>query len=300
MLRIDWEMAAAVGARFILPGPDTTPEERTDLVRSLRSAGVRAHDIAVDVSGMGPAEALPVHVLTRQDWVRRNVAAARTLLGGTNTDGLPGRGRGRAAGTQLGLALGGVSHLLLGQFMPFAATPELYAVAPNVIQLQRTTGADPGDLHLWILVHEQTHRLQFAAAPWLADHLRAVAARLLDNVDVRPPRADLDQVTATMSILEGHAETIMNRVPLDLIPSRRSLQDAIAARRSHGGLRGVLRRMLGLDLKLAQYRTGADFCEGVLASAGFDVLNRLWRGPDTMPTPCELHDPQRWIERTSR
>ncbi len=49
--------------------------------------------------------------------------------------------------------------------------------------------ADPDDFALWVCVHEQTHALQFAAAPWLAGHLRSEAGALLEAFDrPRPGR----------------------------------------------------------------------------------------------------------------
>jgi uncharacterized protein (DUF2342 family) len=32
-------------------------------------------------------------------------------------------------------------------------------------------GVDHADFRLWVCLHEQTHRLQFARAPWLRGHL---------------------------------------------------------------------------------------------------------------------------------
>ena len=37
--------------------------------------------------------------------------------------------------------------------------------------LERELNVDPADFRLWVCLHEQTHRVQFAAAPWLRDHM---------------------------------------------------------------------------------------------------------------------------------
>ncbi|HMO10879.1 MAG TPA: zinc-dependent metalloprotease, partial [Actinotalea sp.] len=77
-------------------------------------------------------------------------------------------------------------------------------------------------------------------------------------------RARLDRVTAVMSLLEGHADVAMDRVPVGVLPAKRRLRARMEARRSAGGVQKVVRRLIGLDAKLAQYRDGAVFVRAVL------------------------------------
>ena len=49
-----------------------------------------------------------------------------------------------------------------------AGPARLLLVAPNVVQVERELGVDPGDFRLWVCLHEETHRVQFTANPWLA------------------------------------------------------------------------------------------------------------------------------------
>ena len=53
-----------------------------------------------------------------------------------------------------------------------------------------------------------------------------------------------------------------------------------------------------MDLKLRQYEQGKAFCDGVVARAGIGGLNRVWIGPEAMPTVAELGDPAGWLKRT--
>ena len=47
-----------------------------------------------------------------------------------------------------------------------------------------------------------------------------------------------------------------------------------------------------MDLKLRQYEQGKAFCDGVVARAGIEGLNRVWSGPEAMPTVAELERPR--------
>jgi uncharacterized protein (DUF2342 family) len=60
----------------------------------------------------------------------------------------------------------------------------------------------------------------------------------------------------------------------------------------------VFERLIGMDLKLKQYKLGKEFCDGVVARGGIDGLNRVWLGPEVMPTLAELEDPAAWLRRT--
>ena len=53
-----------------------------------------------------------------------------------------------------------------------------------------------------------------------------------------------------------------------------------------------------MDLKLRQYEQGKAFCDGVVARAGIEGLNRVWSAPEAMPTVAELNDPAGWLRRT--
>jgi uncharacterized protein (DUF2342 family) len=53
-----------------------------------------------------------------------------------------------------------------------------------------------------------------------------------------------------------------------------------------------------MDLKLRQYEQGKRFCDRVAAAGGIEALNRVWDGPDSIPTPEELDRPEGWMART--
>jgi coenzyme F420 biosynthesis associated uncharacterized protein len=108
----------------------------------------------------------------------------------------------------------------------------------------------------------------------------------------------LDRVTAVMSLVEGHAEFVMDGVGPDVVPSVRTLRKRFAQRRKgRGPLDRVLRRLLGLEQKMKQYADGRTFVGGVVDLAGMEGFNRVWEGPANLPLVEELTEPAKWVER---
>mgnify|MGYP005831432303 CR=1 FL=1 len=82
------------------------------------------------------------------------------------------------------------------------------------------------------------------------------------------------------------------------IPSVRTLRKRLESRRSAKRPADLLlRRLLGLDAKLAQYREGARFVRTVRRRGGPDVLDVAWASPEGLPRPGEIADPAAWLRR---
>ena len=67
-----------------------------------------------------------------------------------------------------------------------AASPHLLLVAPNVLAVRRQMDLDMLDLPAWVCLHEMTHAVQLAAAPWLgpclSDSMRMVIGAVVEVV----------------------------------------------------------------------------------------------------------------------
>ncbi len=205
----------------------------------------------------------------------------------------------------------------------------LLLVAPNVLRMERVLDVVPQDFRLWVALHEQTHAAQFGTARWLAAHLRdRVTAMLADLVadDDSPgvgaaltrvfgaltgngpvgvdavltptQRESFDELGAIMALLEGHADVMMDAVGPDVVPTVRLIRERFDRRR-HATGRGdaVVRTLLGVDQKMAQYRDGAVFVRAVTRSVGTSGLNAVWSGPDALPSAREIADPRAWVRR---
>jgi uncharacterized protein (DUF2342 family) len=92
----------------------------------------------------------------------------------------------------------------------------------------------------------------------------------------------------------------MDAVGEQLDPAYRELRDHLERNRAErGALEALLSRLLGMELKLRQYRLGKAFCDEVAERRGIATLNRAWEEPETVPRLSELQRPGRWLARVA-
>ncbi|MCP2257929.1 putative hydrolase/uncharacterized protein, coenzyme F420 biosynthesis associated [Streptoalloteichus tenebrarius] len=281
---------------------------------------------------------LPAEVVDRPGWVRAAADGLAALTGDALPapgGRLPALLSG-TAGVQAGVVLAYLGSRVLGQYDPFGGPDgggRLLLVAPNVVAAQRALDVPPEDFRMWVCLHEATHRLQFTAVPWLRDHFAAEVGHLLERLDdtavgalsrlpeavrellrrervggptaalvelLQAPeqRAVLDRLIALSTLLEGHADHVMDAVGPAVVPSVATIRARFTARRRGGGLADrVLRALLGVDAKVRQYAQGAEFTRHVVDAVGMDGFNAVWTSRDTLPTRAEIADPSAWVRR---
>jgi coenzyme F420 biosynthesis associated uncharacterized protein len=211
--------------------------------------------------------------------------------------------------------------------------PRLLFVLPNLGQAVQAFGANENEFVTWVALHEVTHAVQFSGVPWLHGHLSGLVKELLSNAELRmdrkrkfrlpsrtelsrvgrlvrqgdvisilttdAERATLDRVQATMAVIEGHAEHVMDAVAPDLLPSLPRLRASLDHRRkTQSFLSRFVGRLLGLELKLRQYDRGKYFCDEVVKAGGPDALRHVFSSADALPTLAEIEDPAAWLKRT--
>jgi coenzyme F420 biosynthesis associated uncharacterized protein len=347
---IDWDVAVATAVRLVPAGPRVPLAEAVATVEDLRARAEEAdkHVRALTGLAVGTDPAPAATVVDRPDWIRSNVAGFRDLLDPILETVLARRGRSlgpvtsivgpRATGAEVGALLAYLATRVLGQFellgptAPGGAGGRLTLVAPNIVAVERALDVDPGDFRLWVCLHEVTHRTQFAAAPWLHEHVRTLLRDYLTAADLDPAallsrlrgalgsardvvrgqsdlsllelvqtpeqRRVLDRVTGLMSLLEGHADVVMDGVGPDVVPTVTDIRQRFEARRRSGNpLERMLRRLFGIEMKLKQYAEGAAFVRAVVDSIGMDGLNVVWSGPDALPDAAEIRAPEQWLAR---
>jgi putative hydrolase len=90
----------------------------------------------------------------------------------------------------------------------------------------------------------------------------------------------------------------MDGVGPSVIPSVEEIRAKFNQRRKGvGTLDRILRRLLGLDAKMAQYRDGAKFVNAVVDKVGMADFNAVWSGADNLPSKAEIADPAAWVNR---
>lgn len=314
---VDWAKAIRTGATLVPPGPALDERQIAAVVDDLRRAAERSVELVAEVSQLrAPATSITL-VVDRPGWLAAAASSANAMLSRAGVLDQPAtlwqKLQARTLGSQAGAVLAVVATRILGQFDPFAEPSRLLLVAPNVVGLERKLGVLPRDFRLWVCLHEQTHGFQFGAAPWLREHLTGLIAEVVadDEQDVRPTpapglagllggpsqRAAFDRATAVMSLMEGHADVMMDRVPPGAVPTLASIRAVFEQHRDQRGFSGLVSKLFGLNLKREQYRDGASFCQAVIAEAGVPTLNRAFESVDALPSLAEIHDPQLWLRR---
>lgn len=210
----------------------------------------------------------------------------------------------------------------------------LLLVAPNIVAAQHALEVPDEDFQMWVCLHESTHRLQFTAVPWLREHFAASLGSLLTQMEgsageflgrlpaafreIRTGRNDaspgvlgviellqspeqreaLDRIIAISTLLEGHADHVMDAVGPRVVPSVHTIRERFTQRRAGGGiLDRVLRSLLGVDAKIKQYAQGAAFTRHIVAAVGMDGFNAVWTAPEYLPSRAEITDPDSWLRR---
>ena len=331
---VDWRFAATVGQRLARPGPPATDYTRGQAIADLAKAAKAAESPVREITGLHTGEVVPdARIVDRPAWIRAAAESMRVMTGGT--DKPRGVITGRVTGAQTGAVLAFVASGILGQYDPFVDGGCLLLVYPNVIAVERQLRVEPSDFRLWVCLHEVTHRVQFTANPWLSgymaqalgvltrdsgDDVAAVAARLADFVRGRggspdayasgvlglvravqsePQRQALDRLLVLGTLLEGHADHVMDAVGPAVVPSVATIRHRFDNRRQRKQppLQRLLRALLGIEVKLSQYTRGKAFVDTVVGRVGMERFNTVWSGPETLPLPAEIEDPGRWIDR---
>ncbi len=245
---------------------------------------------------------------------------------------------GKVAAVEVAAALSWVATKVLGQYEALSTGGEpgrLLLVAPNIVATEQALKVPERDFRMWVALHEETHRVQFGAVEWLEDHFRAELDTFLVDVDVSNAEAlkrigallmavvrvlggasgatIIDAVqspaqrevflrlSALMSLLEGHAEYVMDDVGPEVVPALDTIRSRFDDRRRNPSSRdGLARRLLGMDAKLRQYTEGRRFVAETVAAVGMAGFNRVWESPETLPRATEIADPATWVERVAR
>ena len=266
---VDWALASKTGAKLSPREPSTSRYTADAVYAELAEASVRAEGPVRETTGL--ADGLPVpdaQVVDRAGWIHAAAASMKHLTGEADAAPPSGLLGGKPAGLQAGAMLAFLSSAILGQYDPFTGEHgTLLLVAPNIIAVERALKVPPSDFRLWVCLHEVTHRVQFSSAPWLGEYMRSSVAVLSDGVDEpmsefanrlttalknrkdstksedagivgllratqpAPQREAIDRLLVLGTLLEGHADHVMDAVGPAVVPSVAQIRTAFDSRR---------------------------------------------------------------------
>ena len=333
-------VAVATGRNLVPPGPRVPATNAIIESEGLRAAShaAAAHVAALSQlpavahwQSTAVADDVDVLVVDRPGWITANAESLQAMLSPAFeilaeeredlVKGFSSDITGRFSGAQLGAALAFISTKVLGQYEPYAARtagtgmkPRLMLVSPNVMNIREELNLNAQDFHLWVSLHELTHAAQFAQAPWLADHILGTATEFLLTTLLPERTAHMtaeeqtthsktleSQLVAVMSLLEGHANVMMDSVDRKIVPTVKTIRRRFDAKsEKHTWFGQLIRKLIGLEAKAKQYKQGQSFVSTVVDRVGLETFNTVWHCPENLPLADELDDADAWIGRVLR
>lgn len=306
-----------------------SPREAARVVSTLRQVADEAVAPVQRVTGLNASATSTVLVVDRPTWVKANLSSLEVMLEPVIAK-LPQSNFGAVAGIEAGALLGFLSTRVLGQYDAFGGD-RLLLVAPNIWSVARELNIELSAFARWVAIHEETHRAQLTGVPWLRDFMRAQLGALGESFEPQqlvdtlpkvmkaisnaikgepgvslsealqsPKQAEiLERIVGLMALLEGHADVVMDQVGEELVPEVKTVRAKFERRRDQRGTQRqeIIKRLIGLDAKLRQYREGAHFVRTVQAAMGNDGFSRVWISPETLPSATEIAMPDLWINR---
>lgn len=327
---LDIELGVKAGTAIAGRQPATTPDERRAYGASIRALTLDVDDAVRAFTGWSAAPPSPIpEVVARPAWIRANLEGVDALIGRLDLP-VPTGNRLTASivprmfAAQLGGVFGYASQKVLAQYDLFGGGRLLF-VGPNLVRLERKSGVDVDEFRRWVIIHELTHRLQFTAVAWLPEHLEGLLRRSIPTagsevgsavervraaLDEKRPlpeifltdeqRETLAEAQALMSVIEGHASFVMNRLGRDLIADVEELKRQVEAAKGRTiGPEKLVAKVTGMDRKRAQYGLGESFFTAIVDAAGLDAMRVVFSSPDTLPTSDELDAPDQWLARVA-
>ncbi len=327
------ERIAKIVGSLAPAGPRMKPQEMAGVVASLRKAAEESVDHVHRITGLDAVQDLrdsEVLVVDRSTWAKANAQAFSIMLvpfvkpafekiqqkkPHADLDKLK-----EGLAFEVGAVLSFLSTKVLGQYEPYAALAgygqpggRLMLIAPNVVSVERELNVEPEDFRLWVCLHEQTHRVQFAAAPWLRDYFLAKITELGDSAastfDLKDAfraaaharaeepgeerahpvkeatakaRKIASELTAIMSLLEGHANVVMDAVDAQIVPTVKTIRRRFNRRSStQKFLTKLIYRLLGMNKRWRSTAMGRSSCSMLWMRSAWNASTSCGSDPRT-------------------
>ena len=240
-------------------------------------------------------------------------------------------------GLQAGQLIGSLATESLSRYyIPIPRDDEgrLFVVHANAEKVARDYGFAPDDLWSWLAVHEAARHLVFVAVAWAQRYYRGLVTEVVDSIEIDMAGLErrlvelqsagmealqegaasellpvahterhalaLGRVRSFVALLEGYSSHAAGVVLAEILEDSGRVDEAMARHRaSSSDGQTALAGLLGISFDRALETSGATFCAAVTQLKGLGVLNRVWDAPDNLPSPEEIRDPFKWMERVA-
>lgn len=239
-------------------------------------------------------------------------------------------------GLQAGFMVGHLSRHSFGMYdvaVPRPAFDQVLVVPANIDAFAAEWSLPTDELRLWVCIHEIAHHA-IAGRPHVRVRLAELLEEYVGGFHVDPSAledvfADLDptdpgglqailgnpetllgailtpaqddvrtRIRTLLTAVAGAVDHVLDRAGRQLIGSYDQVIEAVRRRRAEAsdGER-FASRLLGLELRRADYERGGTFVDGIVERAGEDGFQRLWADARHLPTEAELDAPGLWLAR---
>jgi putative hydrolase len=309
-------------------GMDAPPE--VTQVRTVR----RAEWVEANVRGLHGLFEPTAERMARALQTARGEEPAEALEGAQMLEAVLERMTPLLMGAQVGAVLGALGQRVLGQYelpLPRADQPALLFVVPNIAAFEKEWSLPPDEFRAWVAMHETTHAFDLGR-PWVREHflglVREVAGALefdlaaiqdrLEGLDLSDPqklsealggdllageltdeqRLLLRRVQAFLAAAEGHADHVVSIIGKERLAGFSQIDEAVRRRHeSRSQEEQAVERLLGIDVKLEQYRLGRAFADHVAEATDEATLALMWESAEALPSMPELEEPRLWLAR---
>jgi len=323
----DWDMACAIAFDY---SPNTPFKNRHDIQEIYQKSIELIQPMVSQASGLRASAQIRPIICDRHEWIVNTASNMSFLFKNTikmfweileqqKAGPIAKKTTSAVITTEIGLLLGFLSQKVLGQYdTGLPANPAddlLFIVEPNIMEREEKLGLKGAPLRFWILAHELTHQLQFENNSWIREHyfylidrFQQIAAdginkakkSALLSVSLLANKESWDLIGRTqsfMSLIEGYADFVMFSVG-EKLSGYEELKPVFSRKRAQQSIfKKLFEKLIGLDMKVSQYRQGLAFVAQINKLAGLAYLNEQMDSPEKIPTLAELAEPKKWLRR---
>ena len=240
----------------------------------------------------------------------------------------------RITAIQMGAVLAWLSGKVLGQYeapVPMGQSLRLMLIAPTSFRLPRTWALSSGTFNLGVPSRRDPPRSSplfhgfsdyftcrnedlgrgnrrprnellkaragnylggVAGTPW-----QEGAQALLLSVLSPTQREVFDRISALMTLLEGHADVVMDEVGPEVVPTVASIRlgSTTVANNRERWIRSYAKSLDGREDEAVP--EGAAFVRSAIDSVGMAGFNAVWDKPANLPSLAEIAEPADWVKR---